>query len=530
MFIGSGSPIAFLVVTDVETSQDALRDLRRTRRHNRLVDVHWVDALYRVYIAALAAVIFVGFASSRLPAERLSETAAAPFLVDGPRWLGLFVAFVVALGFRSGGRGGPLVLEGPVVVHELQAPLNRKMALRSPAIRQIRFSAFAGAVFGAIVGELASRRLPVNVAASIAMVAVTFALTAVAAVGVGMITSGHRVRWWQANMLALFVIGWSAADWAIGIDTSPLTMLAKLAFWPLETNPIAFVGVLAVIAIGLFGIRSVGGISIEAALRRASLVSQLRFAVTLQDVRTVVLLRRQLAQERPRLHPWIRVGHRGRLPPVWRRDWAGFLRFPLPRLLRMFGLAVVAGIALGFTWRGTTPAVIVAGLALYLAAFDACEPIAQEVDHPTRWESFPDDPGRVLLNHLPATIVMTLIICGIAASVSLFLVPLEVVRQLLFVVVLAALASAVGGAVGTAQGAPDTAHLAGLGPDMMGFFMLGRMVMPPLLTLLALLPLLAAGSDAGSIDTNRVANAESYVIFALMGAFLWLRYRKPRHP
>lgn len=223
------------------------------------------------------------------------------------------------------------------------------------------------------------------------------------------------------------------------------------------------------------------------------------------------------------------MGHRGRLPPAWRRDWAGFMRFPLARILRMLALAVVAGLALGFTWRGAAPAIIVAGLALYLAAYDACEPIAQEVDHPTRWESLPDDPGRVLLNHLPATVVLTLIICGVAAATSLLLIPIEVVRQLLFVVVLAALGSGVGAAVGTSQGAPDTAHLAGLGPDMMGFFMMGRLALPPLLTLLALLPLLGAGSDPNAIDTTSVANAESYVIFALMGAFLWLRYRKPKH-
>src|SRR4051794_41361499 len=36
---------------------------------------------------------------------------------------------------------------------------------------------------------------------------------------------------------------------------------------------------------------------------RTELVGQLRFAVTLQDLRTVLVLRRQLAQERPRARP-----------------------------------------------------------------------------------------------------------------------------------------------------------------------------------------------------------------------------------
>jgi hypothetical protein len=42
-------------VTDVETPTEALQDLRRTRRHNRLSEVHWIDALYRVYMVGLAA-------------------------------------------------------------------------------------------------------------------------------------------------------------------------------------------------------------------------------------------------------------------------------------------------------------------------------------------------------------------------------------------------------------------------------------------------------------------------------------------
>ena len=52
--------------------------------------------------------------------------------------------------------------------------------------------------------------------------------------------------------------------------------------------------------------RLVAGSSLEAAERRTELVGQLRFAVTLQDLRTVLVLRRQLAQERPRSRPWIR--------------------------------------------------------------------------------------------------------------------------------------------------------------------------------------------------------------------------------
>ena len=74
--------------------------------------------------------------------------------------------------------------------------------------------------------------------------------------------------------------------------------------------------------------------------------------------------------------------------------------------------------------------------------------------------------------------------------------------------------------MGTAQGAPDVANLAGLGPDMMGFFMLGRLVLPPAITLVALLPLLGAGSDPDAINSTTVENTVSYALFAILGAFL----------
>lgn len=511
-------------------SADALRELRRARRRNRLADVHWVDALYRVYIAALATVIFVLFAAGRLPDDRLSNEEALTFLNDAVPVLGLVFAVAVAIGARSGGRGGPLVLEGPVVLHELGAPIDRNLALRVPALKQLRFLAFAGAVAGAIVGDLAARRLPVNVVASIVCSATAFALVAVLSAGVAMVLSGRRVRWFTANVAAAVILGWSTFDLLAGTTTSPPTLLARFALWPVEVAPVALVGVAVAVAVPLLGLTRVGGISIEAAMRRAGLISQLRFAVTLQDVRTVVLLRRQLSQERPRAKPWIRLRRGGRLPAVWRRDWQGVMRFPAVRLIRMTLLGVVAGLAAGAAWRGITALIVVAGVALYVAGYDAAEPIAQEVDHPSRWESYPLEPGRVLLQHVPAAFVIMVVVYLIGAASAMLLVPPEVVLRLApMTLVPAAGAAALGAAVGTSQGAPDVAQMAGLGPDMMGFVLLGRLVLPPALVVLGVLPLMAAGADADALDLPAVQSATTSSLFALLGAFLWLRYRKPKH-
>lgn len=520
-------------MTDVDTTTEALHDLRRTRRRNRLSEVHWIDALYRVYMVGLAAVIFVMFAVSRLPENRLTNDEAITFANEAPLWLGLLFAVAVGIGLRSGGRGGPLVLEAPVVMHELNAPVPRSEVVRTPAIKQLRFMAFGGAVVGAIIGEVAAHRLPVNPAAAIASCALSFACAGVLASAVALAASGRRLKWWPANLLAAVLLAWSAIDVVTRHATSPFTLMAQISFWPIVFRPLALVSILVVALVVWMGLSRIGDLSIEHALRRAGLVAQLRFAVTLQDVRTVVLLRRQLSQEHARLRPWIRIGwpkRKGIVPPSWKRDWQGYLRFPLPRLLRMAALAAVAGLSLGLVWRGTIPMLIVAGIALYLVAYDASEPTAQEVDHPTRWESFPEAPGAFLLQHLAAAFVVMALVCAIAAAAALLLVPAAVVWKLaLILFVPVALASAASAMISTAQGAPDVAGLAGLGPDVMGWLMIARLIIPPAITIVALLPLLYAGSDPNSVNTTKVGNATVYSLFAVGGAILYLRTRKPKH-
>ena len=78
--------------------------------------------------------------------------------------------------------------------------------------------------------------------------------------------------------------------------------------------------------------------------------------------------------------------------PAWRRGWQGIVRFPPLRVLRLAVLEVAAGAAAFGTWRGTTPLVVAAGLALYAAALDVVEPLAQELDHPDQRDGYPVRP------------------------------------------------------------------------------------------------------------------------------------------
>jgi hypothetical protein len=506
----------------------ALADLHRARRHNHRAVVHWVDALYRVYLTGLGAAIVVVVASGLLPHEPLDPAGVEALAAEGPAWLGLAIAAALAFGLRSGSRGGPLTLEAATVQHELLAPLPQAVVLRGSVFKQLRFLAFAGTVVGGIVGVLTVRRLPENEVAGVVCTAATFALAAAAAAGIAYVASGRRLSRWAAGLLALGLLGWSALDITAGLTTSPATMLASLAFAPLSFDPLAVVGVLAASLTVAAGVGSLSGLSVETARRRAGLVSQLRFAVTLQDIRTVVLLRRQLAQETPRTRPWIRLKRGGRLPAVWRRDWHSYFRFPAVRVARLVTLAVVAGLALGFTWRGAAPAFLVAAVTLYLAAYDAVEPVAQEVDHPTRWDDLAVDPGRQLLLHLPAALTLMVLLCLVSAASALVLVPASVVADLTPVLVVpVALTAVAGAAVSTTLGAPDTAALVGMGADMMGLVLMLRLVLPPAMVVAALAPVLGAGSDPADLQVEAVSNNVTYSVFFAAAGLLWLRFRKP---
>ena len=113
------------------------------------------------------------------------------------------------------------------------------------------------------------------------------------------------------------------------------------------------------IVIAVLGVLLLDRVSVEKLDRRSALVAQLRFAVTMQDLRTVTLLRRQLSNELPRRDPWFTV-HPGRLP-AWRRSLRSLARFPSKRLGRMVLLAAFAGGAELAAFKGTSPAILIAG-------------------------------------------------------------------------------------------------------------------------------------------------------------------------
>lgn len=521
---------------DPQAALAGLAALRSRRRARRTADVHWFDAFYQAYITALFAGIAILLASGAVGGGHVSEAGVSRVLADGPAVLGLLAALAIGAGLRSGSRGGPLALEPAEVQHALLAPLPIQRALRGPAIRQVRTLLFIAAVVGAVAGQLITRRLDGGAAAWIGSAVLWVVLTALAAVAAGWLAAGHRLDRRVATGLGAAVVAWAIADLTEVLPSSPTSVLGRIALWPLEFEPLALIAAAIIVIAAVVGLRSLGGISLEHAQRRSSLVGELRFAATMRDLRTVIVLRRQLMQERSRTRPWIPTRHRGGRTLVVLRGWRSLDRTPSARLARMAGLGVAAALSARAAWDGATPMLVVAGLAAFIAGLDAVEPLAQEVDHPSFAELTPTDSGDVLVRHLivPALTMLMIGVVGLAATAATR--PTATGWAVAAITAAAAaLTGAAGAAISTVKDisgneSSNTDSLL-VPPEAAGTRLIFQAVWPPAVATLGFAPLIAA-REAAANGNDPVAAAAQWalpVVFVVTLVAGWVRFRAEIH-
>jgi len=514
---------------------DALGSLRARRRSRRLAGIAWLDAFYQAYVTALLSGLAVLLVSGWIGDRHVGPTGVEELMQDGPAALGLVTALVLAVGLRSGSRGGPVALEAADVQHVLLAPVPRRTALWNPMLHQLRFLVFVAAAAGLVGGQLAARRLPGNPVAWVAVTVAWAVLVVGGGVGAAWLAAGHRLRPSLATLTGAVLVTWSVADLADMAPGAPTTFVGALALWPVRFDPAALVGVAGLLVVATLGLLSYSRLSVELAQRRSLLVGQIRFAATMRDLRTVMVLRRQLAQEGPRHRPWFGTLRRGPARThVLHRDWRAAARTPAARLIRLAGLGVVAGLAARGVWAGTTPLIVVAGLAAYLAGLDAIEPLAAEIDNPHVLELAPVEAGSVLARHLvvPALTMLGVGVVGFVAAVA----PEPSTQGLAvtgITAVTAALAATAGAAISIVRsGSPDDAELSMVvPPEVTGMRTIVQLVLPPAVATIGFAPVLGA-AKAMDRGVDPLRGASSMLVPALVAAAAvaaWVRWREPLH-
>ena len=480
------------------TGDRALHDLRRLRRRKRLAELEWFEALYRVYLAAF---VFGGsflFVSGLITDSALSPEATRRVVAEGPGWLGVMAVAAWAFGMRSGSLGGPLALEEADVRHVLTAPIDRRLALLRPALQRARSFAFAGGLLGAAAGQLIGRRMPGSELTWSLSGATFGGAVALLYVGSALVAHSLRLPRWVATIVGSIGVVWQAAS-ALPerVDTiGPADAFGGLAFWEIRVEWVEIAAPLVALVLVIAGVLLLRRISIEALDRRSSLVAQLRFAVTLQDLRTVILLRRQLGHERSRRRPWVTRRRNGGVSAEWQRGWHGLLRFPGARLVRTAVIALGAGAAMGGVIEGTAPLAIAAAFLAFVIGLELTEPLAQEIDHGDLTDRLPIERGETYVRLLSAPVVAALpfaVLAGVATGIvggdwSIAAISCGP----------AVLAGLAGAAVNVVAGAPDpvtsVARDATLPPEIAGTANVIKAVWPIALATAGQVPILVAES------------------------------------
>ena len=526
-------------MTSPSLGVDALRAMRNQRRRHRVADMEWFEALYKVYIAAFlggSAILFLSGLSTDTP---LTTQQMTNLLAHTPHAVGLIAAVVVFIGLRSGANGGPIAVEEPEVRHVLLAPLDHAAVLRHPAIQRLRTFAFAGAIAGGTANQLLGRRVP-NAPSLVVFAmwgAIAGALLGMLFIIAALIVHGLGFARWMATALATVLAGWQViVTFNASHIAGPFDTIGSISLWWSRHSYIDIVGVVAILVLAIFAIALAGRLSLEALSRRSSLVSQMKFAVTLQDIRTVVLLRRQLSQEHMRVKPWVKVPKALRKDVVIGRGFRSMAHFPLRRVIRMKLLTMTGAAALVAAWRGTTPAVVVAGLMFFIVGLDAVEPLSQEVDQPDRTDALPHDRGLLMVKHLavPALFMFPFLLAGVFVAY----VAEPHTSTLMYSVLLgipALLGGVAGAAINAVKGAPDPAGGATQGlampPEVAGMTTMVRAVWPPAVAVIASLPVLATrhGFETGIDMLGNTLRAAGGVVILLILVGGWVRQRDAIH-
>lgn len=513
--------------------------MRTDRRKHRVEEMDWFEALYRVYLAAFLGGGAIFFLSGLVGDANFTPSDMVNIHTHTLHVLGLVTALVVFIGLRSGANGGPLAVEEAEVRHVLMAPVSHAQVLRHPAIQRFRTFIFAGAIAGGTANQLLGRRVPDAPALGLFAVygAIAGGIIGLLFVVSALLAHGLGIARWMTTAIATVLFGWQIAVSVSDTNVAgPFDFVGSLSLGWSRVHIVDFVGIAVVLLISILSIMLVGRFSLEALARRSALVSQLKFAVTLQDVRTVVLLRRQLSQEHMRVKPWVKVPRVLRRDVVVGRGIRSMMHFPLRRVIRMKLLNMTAAFALVLTWRGTTPLVVVAGLALFVLGLDVVEPLSQEVDQPDRTDALPLERGYLMAKHLVVPALASLVFLPAGVLVAYIMEPTASTVGYAFLLgIVALLGGVAGAAINAVKGAPDPLGGANeslaLPPEVSGMGTVIRSAWPPAVSVIACLPVLALrhGVENQLDILGNTLRAVGGVVILLVLVSGWVRQRDAIH-
>jgi len=439
-----------------------------------------------------------------------------------------------------------------------------------PVAQRLRAAAFALGLGGAALGQLIATEVAGSRTAWAAACGAFGAVVGVTFVATAVIAHTLRVPRWFATILAALALAWQGAvAWGIWNDettglarVAPGNLAGRLALWGISQRPIDAIAIVIAVAMTAAALFLGGQLRLEALARRGELVSQLRFAATVQDLRTVVQLRRQLRSEMLRTRPWGQrqcptrptpaVMAHGRAAAtaastsassdwspsasvIWRRDSRSLRRLPAARLFRIALLAAIGGVGAALTISASPLFGLVLLGALFFAGLESLEPLSQEIDRPDLTDGIPIERGWIYAHHLVASAILLVFVGLIGATVAVLVDP--DIGAIAFIVAIPMVwAGAMGPVVVTVLdaptapspttllGTPRDAETSLVPPEFAGFSTALRTLLPVLISAIGTVPVFVArfADDAASVGRSLIA----LVLFITI-VVLWVRRRDP---
>jgi hypothetical protein len=539
-----------------------LRELRRTRKRRRLGELDWYDIAYRVYLFALVGLVLVVWVSDAVDGVIGDTVDTDDLLTRGPAVIGLMVVAAFALGVRSGADGGPISIEVADIRHVLLAPISRRTFMLRPIGQRLRSAAFAVGLSGAVLGQLIATEVEGSRAAWAAACGAFGAIVGTTFVATAVLAHAVRIPRPMATLLAAGAIVWQGlVAWAIWTDSAdglarvaPGNLAGRLALWGIDQRGIDVIAIVVAVAMAAAALALGGRLRLEPLARRAELVSQLRFAATVQDLRTVVQLRRQLRSEVLRSRQWGPVPAPSRPKPsaaararrpapattpsvtpriIWTRGVRSLRRLPFARLVRIGLLAAIAGVGGVLTFDASPLFGLLLLAAVFLLGLECLEPLSQEIDRPDLTDSYAIDRGWIYVHLLVAPAALLAIVALLGAAIATA-VDASLALGAFALAVPVAWAGAVGPVVitvldapsapspTTLLGAPRDAESSFVPPEFAGFSTVLKAALPVVLSAVATVPVFVArfSGDAASVGRSMLG----VVLFSAL-AVLWVRRR-----
>ncbi len=457
-----------------------LSDLSVARRSHFLESHDLLNVIVKFYFVAIALAIVADVVTTS--SNFFSFTVADATFVRryGNGFAGLVLVYLTYLGLMKGVRGGPVVLFAPEVRMVFLSGVDTASLLRRKAIRSITqlSSLYAGIgfAFGFAIHTLGHAN-PLAAPLSLGL----FGLVAGAvAGGTACLALGLRLKSSLIYYFGILVLALLLVAAIFHIEPNPIANIAGVATAFLSPFSLSAMLVDVVLVIGAFMcVLLVPRADLETIERHSELVSRLRFAIGMRDIRSVIVLSRSLTEDGYRSRSYARVLYRflpnPKSAPVV-RSLQSMANWSVRRYIRLVLMLLVGLTLISYAWNGTQAAYLLAVPFIYLAGMDLGDPVTNLVDRPNAFCNYPVADGWLLSRSLVAPIGVSVIASLIIASGVYLIHPATPILVILPIALSLGVSSVLGGAVGGIRSGSSTDFAGLMTPELQAMGMLIELI------------------------------------------------------